>query len=114
MRTEYSIPANRYNELKFFCRQYPDWEKEYATLDGWAKEIARNPGDKTSKDGIQRADLKKNMALVQNVCTEICGEYSLQVFLLVTRGIKPQLNWDQKDFHYYYRKFFWELSKRRG
>lgn len=114
MKTEYELSKHRFYELKHFCLQYPEWETLYSQLDGWAKEIGKNEGDTTSRDGIRLADLAYKMTLIREVCHDICGDYEQLVFEYVILGIKPQLAWDQKDFWYYYRKFFWELSRRKG
>ena len=114
MTTEYELSKHRFYELKHFCMQYGQWQLLYVKLDGWQSEIGKNNGDTTSHYGIQRADLMRNMLLVSDTCHDVCGNYAQEVFELVTQGIKPELRWDQKDFWYYYRKFFWELSKRRG
>lgn len=114
MRTEYELGKHRFYELKHFCQQYGEWQILYSKLDGWQQEIGKSEGDTTSRDGIRRADLMRNMLLVSDTCHDICGRYEREVFKLVTQGIRPQLSWDQKDFWYYYRKFFWELSRRRG
>ena len=114
MKSEYELSKHRFYELKHFCLQYPEWEHLYFLLDGWAKEIGNNEGDTTSRDGIRRADLMYKMELIRETCHDICGEYEQQVFDLVILGIKPKLSSDQKDFWYYYRKFFWALDKARN
>ena len=114
MKSEYKLSKHRFYELKHFCLQYPEWEHLYSQLDGWAKESGSNESDTTSRDGIRRADLMWKMELVRETCRDICGPYECEVFDYVILGIGPQLSSDQKDFWYYYRKFFWELSRRRG
>ena len=114
MKTEYELSKHRFYELKHFCLQYSEWHDLYSQLNGWAKEISKNEGDTTSRDGIRRADLMRNMLLIGDICQAVCPQYEKQMFEYVTGGQRPKLDWDQKDFWYYYRKFFWELSKRRG
>ena len=114
MKTEYELSKHRFYELKHFCLQYPEWEKLYSQLDGWAEEASKAFGDTTSRDGIRKADLASKMELIQNVCQEVCEDYADLVFNYVIFGSKPHLTSDQVDFWYYYRKFFWELSKRRN
>lgn len=113
MKNEYELSKHRFYELKHFCMQYPEWEMLYLELNGWATEIGKNEGDTTSRDGIRRADLMYKMELIRETCHDICGEYEKQVFEYVILGNKPILRSDQRDFWYYYRKFFWELSKRK-
>ena len=114
MKNEYELGKHRFYELKHFCLQFPEWEKLYSDLDGFSKEANRNEGDTTSRDGIRRADLMYKMTLIQEVAHDVCGEYENEVFDFVILGNKPKLSPDQRDFWYYYRKFFWELSRRRG
>ena len=114
MKTEYELSKHRFYELKHLCLQYPEWEKLYSQLDGWSVEANKSEGDTTSRDGIRRADLMRNMVMITDICHSVCEKYEHRLFDLVTRGLKPRLNWDEKDFWYYYRKFFWELSRRRG
>lgn len=114
MITEYSISKHRFYELKHFCLQYPEWEHLYSQLDGWAAESGVNEGDTTSRDGIRKADLAYKMTLVREVCHDVCHKYEHDIFEYVILGTKPQLSCDQKDFWFYYQKFFWELSRRRG
>ena len=114
MKSEFRLSKHSYFELKHFCLQYPEWEALYSQLDGWAKEIGKNEGDTTSRDGIRLADLDRKMTLVRETCRDVCGDYAPLVFEHVILGIKPRLRWDQKDYWYYYEKFFWELAHRRG
>ena len=114
MKNEYELGKHRFYELKHFCLQYPEWEKLYLDLDGFSKEAGKNGGDTTSRDGIRRADLMYKMALIQEVAHDVCADYEQEVFDFVILGNKPKLTPDQRDFWYYYRRFFWELSRRRG
>ena len=113
MKNEYELSKHRFYELKHFCLQYPEWEVLYSNLDGFAKESTVNEGDTTSRDGIRRADLMQKMTLIREVAHDTCQNYEQSIFEYVILGIKPKLNSDQKDFWYYYRKFFWELSRRK-
>lgn len=113
MKIEYKLSKHRFYELKHFCLQYPEWKLLYSQLDGWAKDVNKNEGDTTSRDGIKRADLMYKMELVRETCHDICEEYEHAVFDYAILGIKPRLLSDQAVFWYYYRKFFWELSRRK-
>jgi len=100
MKTEYSLSKHRFYELKHFCLQYPEWKELYFDADGWTGE-----GDTTSRDGIKRGDLKTYMDLI-----EFCAQ-------LTDGDILPFVTISGIDIPseklYSYRKFFWELSKRR-
>lgn len=114
MTTEYCIGKHRFYELRHFCLQYPEWKALYSTLDGWGSEIGVNEGDTTSRDGIRRADLRRNMEMIEETCREEGGEYAEMLLQYVTTGGKLKLKASQKDFWLYYRKFFWALSGKRG
>ena len=114
VKNRYWLPKHRFYELKHFCLQYPEWKKLYSLLDGWPEGSSKNEGDTTSRDGIMRAGLAQKMNLVRETVHDVCGEYEWDIFEYVVLGIKPKLTSDQKDFWYYYQKFFWELSRRRG
>lgn len=103
-KTEYTLSKHRFYELKHFCLQYPEWKKLYSTLDGWNDEIGKNKGDTTSRDGIKRADIRKNMELIE-YCVLITDRNILRY---VTEGISLPVS-----MRYSYRRFFWELSRRR-
>ena len=100
MKNEYALSKHRFYELKHFCLQYPEWKKLYSTLDGWSN----HKGDTTSRDGIKRGDIRRNVELIEH-CAAITDRDILQY---VTEGLTIPV-----ELRYSYRKFFWELSKRR-
>lgn len=65
MTNKYELSKHRYYELKHWCLQYHDWEKEYRQLDGYEDVI-----DTTSKHGILRACLYSKIKLVEKVCCQ--------------------------------------------
>lgn len=105
MKTEYALSKHRFYELKHFCLQYPEWKRLYFSLDGWSKEIAKNEGDTTSRDGIRRGDIRRNVELI-----EYCA-------LITDRDILRYVTEDRislpVEMRYSYRRFFWELSRRK-
>ena len=114
-KAEYKLSRNRYLELLNFCSQYSEWQRMYFGLDGWPQESGKGSGDLTSQHGIKKGDLMRNMRMVSETVHMVCPrEYEQSMFQLVTQGIKPHLTRDELDFWYYHRKFYWELSKRRG
>lgn len=99
MKIEYALSKHRFYELKHFCLQYPEWKKLYLQLDG-----LDGKGDTTSRDGIKRADIRRNVELIE-YCALITDR---NVLHYVTEGISLPVY-----MRYSYRMFFWELSKRR-
>lgn len=100
MRTEYTLSKHRYYELKHFCLQYPDWIKEYRDADGWSGK-----GDTTSRDGIKRAEIVRFVDLIQT-----CAYDTNRDLLPFVTGESTSM---PSELLYFYRKFFWELSRRR-
>lgn len=99
MKTEYTLSKHRFYELKHFCLQYPEWKKLYLQLDGWDGK-----GDTTSRDGIRRGDIRRNVELIE-YCARITDR---DILRYVTEGISLPVY-----MRYSYKRFFWELSKRR-
>ena len=106
MKTEYQLSKHRFYELKHFCLQYPEWKRIYAKLDGWPDEISKNEGDTTSRDGIRRAQIGRNIELIEE-CARLVGKDILR-FVTESQTVLPT------ELRYQYRLFFWELSKRRS
>lgn len=114
MKSEYEISKHRFYELKHFCLQYPEWLKLYSEADGYASESGKNEGDTTSKDGMTRAQLWKNMRMVINICEEIGYEQWPMLFRYII-GISKKIPEGENDlFFHYYHKFFYVLSKKRA
>lgn len=103
-KIEYTLSKHRFYELKHFCLQYQEWKKIYSQLDGWSDEIGKNKGDTTSRDGIRRGDIRRNVELIE-YCARITDRNILRY---VTESIDLPA-----EMRYSYRRFFWELSKRR-
>ena len=100
MTSEFNLSKHRYYELKHFCLQYSEWKKLYFNADGWSGN-----GDTTSRDGIKRGDLKAYMDLVESCARSAGGD--ILPYVTEEGRIIPA------EKRYYYRKFFWELSRKR-
>ena len=114
MTTEYKLSKHRFYELKHFCLQYPEWKQLYSDRDGWSEEISKNEGDTTSKDGITRAELRKNIDLIMRTCRDTGYNRWTVLCAYVTGTLKVPYPGEAELFYYYYHKFFWLLSQRRG
>ena len=99
MKIEYKLSKHRFYELKHFCLQYSEWKKLYSQLDGWDGK-----GDTTSRDGIRRGDILRNIELIE-YCAEITDR---DILRYVTEKIELPI-----EMRHSYVIFFWELSKRR-
>lgn len=113
MKSKYALSKHRFYELKHFCLQFPEWEALYSVIDGWSEESGTDTSDTTSRYGIQMAELAYKMELVRGTATDVGKQYAEMIFEAAAYGKSPKLLSDQKDFWYYYRLFFWELSKKR-
>lgn len=100
MTSEFNLSKHRYYELKHFCLQYPEWKKLYFDADGWSGN-----GDTTSRDGIKRGDLKTYMEMVESCARSTDAD--ILVFVTEEGRSIPA------EKRYAYRKFFWELSRKR-
>lgn len=114
MTNEYTLSKHRFYELKHFCLQYHEWERLYSEADGYSEESGKNEGDTTSKDGMTRAELFKNLKLVTHTCFDTHYDGWLYLFMYVIGDAKCPPKDEKELFFYYYHKFFWLLSKRRG
>ena len=100
-KTQYDLGIHRFRELQQFCYQYQDWKNLYEETDGWDGR-----GDVTSRDGIRRADLIRNITMVEECANST--DRSLLGFVTVEGSSLPTELWYQQ------RIFFWELSQMRG
>ena len=100
-KTQYDLGIHRFLELQQFCYQYQSWNNLYEETDGWDGR-----GDVTSRDGIRRADLIRNIMMIED-CANSTNR-SLLDFVTVEGRILPPELWYQQ------RIFFWKLSQMRG
>lgn len=92
---------HRFRELQQFCFQYNEWKILYEKSDGWDGR-----GDVTSRDGIRRADLIRNITMIEECANSI--DRNLLRFVTVEGSSLPPELWYQQ------RIFFWKLSQMRG
>lgn len=100
MTTEFDLSKHRFYELKHFCLQYSKWKEIYEYADGWSGK-----GDTTSRDGIKRAEIRRYVETIEE-CARLTDPDILRI-VTVDRISLPT------NKIYEYRKFFWELSRRR-
>lgn len=121
------IPRERYYELKHFCRQYRDWKKALARIDGWnaipesaGAIVDATPADPTGQMALLRVFYADRIGIVER-CARECDPI-LAPYIL--KGVTEGLSYEAlrikgcpccKDIYYMnYRRFFWLLSKERG
>lgn len=111
------IPKNRYYELKYFCYQYQDWQKQYASLDGLATRENREP---TEREALEKVYLDGKIKLIQNTAALAGGWISDELLSGVTKGYsydsmntRKRMPCCREVYYTIYRKFFWLLDKER-
>ena len=100
-KTQYDLGIHRFRELQQFCFQYNEWKTLYEKSDGW-----NGRGDVTSRDGIRRADLIRNITMIEECANSI--DRNLLRFVTVEGSTIPAELWYQQ------RIFLWKLSQMRG
>lgn len=124
----YHLSKHRTLELRHFCAQYSEWQKEFeyisrihtaSFIDASRKE-PRQLKDQTGDIAVARAYYSNRINMIRKVAygiDPVIGRYIL-------RGVTEELSYDKlnareqipccKDTYYkLYREFFWLLSKAR-
>lgn len=125
---KYNISLNRYRELLYFCRQYPEWKDElrYNTDCLKSPDLTGQPKsteitDQTSRLAIRRAELASKCELIEqaaikadeevyqyiikNITDENAGYNYLRMILRLPMG--------RNQFYEARRRFFWILDKNK-
>lgn len=126
MADTYWLPRHRYNELRHFCLQYPEWKRLYSRLDC---RFVNFPGGRIQDNrlkrpveslGILREELAKNMRLIERICKETDETLWPYIFRSVTEGFSYtelsriyKIPCGKDLFYARRRKFFWLLSAER-
>lgn len=123
----YYIGRHRYYELKHFCLQYPNWQKQLKMLEPpltpefierFQKASALpNP---TERIAIMRAAISECSKLVEDAAKEADPELAKWLLAGVTEGRNYEnlqttmgIPCSRDTYYDRYRKFFWILSKNR-
>lgn len=126
-KNRYWISKHRYYELKHFCLQYPDWKKNYRSLDATASNrpaVIQHEDGAISKPTEVYAEARlffsTRMAMVEQTAMKAAGDLAPLMLKSVTEGISyEKLRAREgvpccKDVWYAaYRRFFWLLDKAR-
>lgn len=119
---KYDISANRYLELKYFCRQYREKQSQLRSL----TEISsfnmdgRSGGgisDKTASLAIKRAQLTEDMKLVEQSAFEADSDIYQYIISNVADGVPYEylgVPAGRRKFYEARRKFFFLLSQKKG
>lgn len=123
----YWISKHRYYELKHFCLQYKDWEKELESISLYPKTainkiIASDSeiSDPTAQLVAKQMEIADRISMIKEAagCTdEIIGNY---ILVGVTEGLsydklnaRDRIPCCKDEYYNLYRKFFWCLDQLR-
>lgn len=126
-KNPYYISKHRYYELKHFCLQYPEWQKEYDRLE--AEGIPSNsidicnsgePFDPTSRLAMEKSVLLDKMDLV-NYCADMTDrDIGPYIRVAVIEGYsydklaaRLYVPCGRTEYYELYRRFFYILDKKR-
>lgn len=123
-RNTYYIPEHRYYELKHFCLQYPDWKREYISLDGLPTKdhsVRKKAGaggfaEPTAVFAEARLYFRERMEMVEKSAVEAAGDMAPLMMKAVTEGLSYRTIAPpccKEVWYVAYRRFFWLLDKAR-
>lgn len=124
LKNRYYISKHRYYELKHFCLQYPEWKKNYISLDGLP---TRTSGISERVDGGMMSDptavyaearlyYRDRMDMVEMASKEAAGDLYPLMIRAVTEGLSYEVITPpccKEVWYTAYRRFFWLLDKAR-
>ena len=127
-KSRYYVNKHRYYELKHFCLQYPDWKREYQSLEirisrSYEHEtVVQNGLERPVEDLAERRErLLDKIKMVERAATladECIGKWLLKAVTEDIAFTKMKMVHEvpcEKDMWYdRYRKFFWLLDGLRG
>lgn len=116
-KNPYWLPKHRFLELRHFCLQYPEWEKEIRET----VYLPDEPGfDPTGEIAARIVKLRANCDLVKQCCVDSDRELWRYLFLSVTNGYsydtmrtKFHIPCGKDYFFIRWRKVYWLMSFRR-
>ncbi len=127
-KNKYWIEKNRYNELKYFCLQYPIWREAYNSLSSLSKRpsdleiFTKNTSNisPTEKCAEARLKYKNLMSKIEQSALETDNELHSYILIAVTEGLsfetlklKHNIPCGRRKYYELYRLFFYILNKRR-
>lgn len=125
-KSKWYLPKHRYYELRHFCLQYKDWQKQLSMLEATQtseladRRMSTKRSNPTERIAMMRATLSENIRVVED--TVKLANPELAKWLLI--GVTESRSFDnlktildipcERDMYYNcYRKFFWLLSRNR-
>lgn len=123
-KNPYYLSKDRYLELKHFCYQYPEWEREYRDISIRSESIlkaTKGPflSDVTGDLAVRKEDLSRKMELVKRCCKladESLADYIFQSVAYAKPYVYLKAYKDvpcSRDTYYKcYRRFYYILSQK--
>lgn len=121
------LSKNRKKELKYFCLQYNEWKKLYSeycqSREGSLVRVSeiKSKESKTETYGINRADLRNNIDLIEHTVKRLPKSVSIYIFRAVTEGYtykrlckEYDIPISEKEFKAAYERFFQMLHDEKG
>ena len=128
-KNKYWISKHRYYELAHFCRQYDEWKKNYAKLQGdfsYSHGVTVNTceGKAIIKPVEKCAERMMYFTERMRIVEQSAIKASPELAKYIIRGATKGLSYDKmkatdnipccREVYYeYYRRFFWHLSQIR-
>ena len=121
-KSAWYLPKHRYYELKHFCLQFPEWKREYLTIDGFSgrehTEYVKSSGigNPTESQAFKWLYLRERMEMVEKASVLAANDLSDLMLKAVTEGISyDHINPPccKEVWYAMYRRFFWFLDKAR-
>lgn len=119
---KYDISANRYLELKYFCRQYREKQSQLRSLTEISSYSSDGRGgsgisDKTASLAIKRTQLKEELKLVEQSAYEADKGIYQYIISNVADGVPYEylgVPTGRRQFYEARRRFFFLLSQKKG
>lgn len=112
--SNYQLSANRYRELKAFCRQYGERKAE---LERTEKMIFSDGSDVTSKTAVRIRDLRYAIDLIEKTAMDTAPLYYEAILRAVTEDVSiGRIDSDilRGEFMELLYKFYYLLGERKG
>lgn len=128
VKNRYWLPKHRYYELYHFCLQYPEWNKNYLSLDGYSaksgsvgeQQCSYETVDQTVVYAEARLYYRERIEMIENAAKEAAADLYLPMLRAVTEGIsyehlnaQSRIPCCKEVWYTIYRRFFWLLDKAR-
>lgn len=119
----YEISRERYRELKYFCRQYPEKKARLADARGLSGQNwdgmphAATVGDPTARRAEKALRYARDVELIERVAAEAAPECPRELLRNVTEGVPWEylsVYHGKRQFYAMRRRFFWLLDTQKG